>query len=98
MLRNLKQVRAAISMLNPAEVRKRVERPVHIGLIAASGEGYSAMEGLLAPADLPREARIAVMEQIHRAGDRDAPDQVDLVLYQHGVPNPEGTYTFDWRS
>lgn len=97
MFKQLRQARAALSMLNPDEVRKKATHPVSIGLVASTGDGYAAMEDFLAPADLPREVRMDLMDQIHRAGDRDAPDQVDLVLYQPGVPNPQGTYAFDTR-
>jgi hypothetical protein len=95
MLKQVRQARAAFSMLNPDEVRKKAFRPIDIGLVASNGDGYAAMENFLAPAGLPHEDRIGLMQQIHRAGDRSAPDQVDLVFYQPGLQNPEGTYSLD---
>ena len=69
-------------MLNPDEVGRRARRPVRIGLVAFDSAGYAAMEDFLGP-DL---------DQVYRAGDPGAPDKVDLVLYQQGIPCPEGAY------
>src|SRR5512133_3647645 len=95
MLKHLRQARAAFSMLNPDEVRKKASHRVNIGLVAANGDGYAVLGDFLAPAELPNEARLNLMDQLHRAGHTGAPDQVDLVLYQGGLANPQGTYGFD---
>jgi len=94
MLKMLKQARAAIGMLNPEEVRRRVEKPIHIGLVAASEAGYSEMEDFLVPTTLGRDDRIGRMGQVHRAGDQGVPDRVDVVPYQQGLDVPEGAYEF----
>src|SRR5687767_11135342 len=88
MFKTLKQARAAVSLLNPATVRRQAKRPIHIGLVAVDGENYADMERFLVPNGGPRD-------QVHRASDPDAPENVDFVLYQTGVANPEGTYSFD---
>lgn len=94
MLKTLKQARAAFSLLSPDDIRKRAHRPVHIGLVAAGPAGYSEMEEFLVPAAVPRATRMETMKFVHRAGDPGSPSQVDLVLYQQGIPGPKGTYTF----
>ena len=94
MLKMLKQARAALGMLNPDEVRKRVQKPLHVGLVAASESGYSEMEDFLVPTALVHDDRIERMGQVHRAGDADVPDRVDIVLYQQGLHVPEGAYEF----
>jgi uncharacterized protein (DUF697 family) len=94
MLNMLKQARAALGMLNPEEVRKKVEKPIHVGLVAASDAGYSEMEDFLVPTTLGRDDRIGRLGQVHRAGDADVPAKVDLVLYQQGLDVPEGAYEF----
>src|SRR3954454_9669190 len=94
MLKLLKQARAAFGMLNPEEVRKRVERPIHVGLAAGSESGYSEMEDFLVPTFLEHEERIDRMSQVHRAGDANVPGKVDIVLYQQGLHVPEGAYEF----
>src|SRR3954470_15176124 len=94
MLKMLKQARAALGMLNPEEVRKRVERPIHVGLVAAGEPGYSEMEDFLVPTTLGRDDRIGRLGPVHRAGDADVPAKVDLVLYQQGLDVPQGAYEF----
>ena len=69
-------------MLNPDEVHRRARQPVRIGLVAFDGAGYAAMEEFLGPA----------LDHVYRAGDPGVPDKVDLVLYQEGIPCPEGAY------
>ena len=69
-------------MLNPDEVHRRARQPVRIGLVAFDGAGYAAMEEFLGPA----------LDHVYRAGDPGAPDQVDLVLYQQGIPCPRDAY------
>lgn len=95
MLKLLKQARTALRHLNPEEVRRLAARPVHIGLAAVDGAHYAAMEDYLLPAGLPHEKRAEMLQFVHRAGDADVPDRVDLVLYYEGLGGPEGTYTFD---
>lgn len=95
MLRMIKQARAAFSLLNPGEVRARANRTVHIGLVAVDGAGYAELEDFLLPGDLPRDQRLELMERVHRAGDRDVPKEVDVVIYQPGIPHHQGAYTYD---
>src|SRR5215475_986118 len=99
MLNSLKQVRAALGLLSPEEVRKLAERPVHIGLVASSHAGYSSMEDLLVPRDLPAELRARSLGQVHRATDAQPPANVDLVLYEHGIRPTDGSgaFVFDRR-
>jgi hypothetical protein len=95
MLKYVKQARAALSMLNPEEVRKRSSHPLRIGLVASSGSGYAEMEDFLIPGDLPREVRVTMRERLHRASDPQAPAEVDLVLYEHGIDPPDGAFAFN---
>ena len=95
MMKLFKQARAAVSMLNAVEVRKRAEHPVHIGLVARSGSGYAEMEDLLLPASISGDARLDRTALVHRAGDATPPDSVDLVFYHPGVARDPGTYTLD---
>ena len=94
MLQYIRQARAAFGLLNPDEVRRRAGRSIHVGLVAAGEEGYSEMEEFLVPAWLPREKRIELMGQVHRAGDEHVPAKVDVVLYEQDMQAPEGAHTF----
>lgn len=89
MLKYLRQARTALTHLNPDEVRKQAQRPVHIGLVAPTGDEFAEMERFLMPACPPSD-----MQWVHRAGDPGAPADVDLVLYYEGIPGPQGTYTY----
>lgn len=89
MLRPLKQVRAALALLNPDETRRRAQRPVRVGLVAQDGAGFARMEETLGIAG-PARGRA------FRAGDPDAPPRVDLVLYDQYLPAPQGTYTLHY--
>lgn len=92
MLNALKQIRAAFSLLNSEELRRQATRPVGIGLVATSDRGYSELENFLVPAGVPVETRAEMLETVHRAGDRNAAPEVDLVLYEAGLPSPEGAF------
>jgi uncharacterized protein (DUF697 family) len=94
MLKFIKQARAAFTMLSPEEVRKSARQPIAFGLVATNGRGYEEMEGLLIPASAPEETRAGLKASVHRASDPGVPDKVDLVLYEDGVPGPQGTYIF----
>ena len=94
MIKSAKQVRAAISLLNPASVRERAGRRLDIGLVARTENGYAEMEDFLIPPALPREMHLALMQTLHRAGDPGTTGRVDLVLYESGLPTPHGAFTF----
>jgi hypothetical protein len=95
MIKSLKQVRATLGMLNPEEMRRRAERDIHIGLVATGDAGYHRLETFLAPADLHREQRLAILERAHRVSDSDVPANVDVVLYEPGLRPHPGAYALD---
>ena len=95
MLKVLKQAKAALSLLSADEIRKQSEIPVHFGLVADGSGAYAEMEEFLAPATLPRVEWRRRMSQVHRANDANVPGNVDIVLYEPGLPCPAGSYTFD---
>ena len=94
MLRVLKQARTALTHLNPDKIRQLAGRRVDIGLVAPTGAAYAEMEDFLVPHGMPSEARVRAMQCVHRAGEPDAPENVDLVVYYEGIQGPQGTYTF----
>jgi uncharacterized protein (DUF697 family) len=95
MWRAFRQARAAISMLNPDEVRKRAARPLQIGLIASNPEAYAAMERALLSAESAVDVRPEAVSAIHRADEPNPPEQVDLVFYERGLSPAAGAYTLD---
>jgi hypothetical protein len=94
MIKSMKQVQAAFSLLNPSAVRERAERRVDIGLVARTSSGYAEMEDFLIPAALPRDLQLQLAQTLHRAGDADVSHNVDLVLYESGLAAPDGAFTF----
>ena len=90
----LKQARAAFSLLSSHEIQKSAEHPVHIGLVADGSSAYAEMEDFLVPAGTPRQEWRQRMGQVHRANDAQVPGRVELVLYEPGLPCPQGAYTF----
>jgi hypothetical protein len=94
MLKVMKQAKAAFSLLSADEIRKQAELPVHFGLVADGSGAYAEMEEFLVPSTLPRQEWRQRMCQVHRANDADVPANVDIVLYEPGLPCPAGSYTF----
>jgi len=88
MVKTLKQVRAAFSLLNPEEVRNRALREVRVGLIAEDLAGFARMEETLGVTNAPRS-------MAYRAGYPGAPAQVDLVLYDAHLAPPKGAYNLN---
>lgn len=91
----IRQIKSALSNLNPDEVRQTADRPLRIGLVAAGAGSYNAMEDFLAPPSISREKRMDVMRMLHRADDPDRPAKFDLVLYDHLLPRPAGAIGFN---
>ena len=89
MIKTTRQVRAALSLLNPAEIRRRSTQRVVIGLVAEDEGAYSELEQFLVPETSPSAARS--LESVYRAGAGGDP-QVDLVLYSQGLPCPRGAF------
>jgi uncharacterized protein (DUF697 family) len=98
MFATFSQARAALSHLNPAEVRKHAARTIRVGLIAATEDRYAAMEAVLAPADASGQDRISAMMTIFRGGDPNAPANVDVVLYDEGIPAPKNAYVLYFQN
>jgi hypothetical protein len=94
MLKIMKQAKAAFSLLSADEIVKQSELPVHFGLVADGPSAYAEMEEFLAPSTLPRQEWRQRISQVHRASDADVPSNVDIVLYEPGLPCPAGAYTF----
>ena len=94
MFKSVKQVRAAVSLVNPEAVRALASRRIAIGLAAESSSGYAELEDFLVPAGVAHETRVQLMETIYRAGDPDVPGEVDLVLCEHGLACPAGAFSY----
>jgi hypothetical protein len=90
----MKQAKAAFSLLSADEIQEKAAKPLHFGLVADGSGAYAEMEEFLVPGTLPRHEWRLRMTQVHRANDVDVPSNVDIVLYEPGLPCPSGSYTF----
>lgn len=68
--RMLKQLRDAITNLNPQEVRDAAKRPVRVALVCSHPESYEAMEKFLLPeATSDGKRAVAKRDVLHRMGE-----------------------------
>jgi hypothetical protein len=85
-------IKKALSTLNSKEVREMSERPLHIALNAASGEGYQRMENFflrdLSPARR-RESSYSLTRGAAVGGN------YDLLVYDDGLPAPPHALVFE---
>ncbi|MGE5648113.1 MAG: hypothetical protein ACM336_20235 [Acidobacteriota bacterium] len=89
------QIRKALKNLNPRDVRAMADRPISVGLMASSNEGFAAMEELLVPASLSRTRRFETARVLHRVGESAPSREFDLVLCEHELLCPPGAFRFD---
>jgi hypothetical protein len=90
----LKQVRLALRNLNPDEVREEAERPVRIGLVAASQAALGRMETYFAPPDLSANRRAEAARILIRNGSSDC----DIRIYDSTLLRPADAFSFDFDS
>ena len=93
-----RQIKHALTNLNPDDVRQEAERPVSIGIIASSPEMLGRMEAFLAPAHMSPERRAEALRSIIRNGV-----QCDVVLYESSLLSPQGlgpkaAFAFDFET
>src|SRR6202789_960050 len=92
MIAMLMQARTAFSHLNPAEVRREAARIVRVGLTPPAEARSAGREERWAPAAPGHDERVRAMSAIFRGGDPSAPANVELVLYDEGIPVPDDAY------
>lgn len=90
----LSQVKKALSNLNPREVRDAAERPVTIGLVAASAESLGRMETFFAPPHLSADRRAQTVRMLVRGGD----PRCDVEIYESNLLRPARAFSLDLES
>lgn len=88
----IKQLREAISNLNPQDVRDITERPVSITLFASSTNMYEEMESFFAPPAVSPQKRAELRHVLQRTGDSTLP--AALEVYEEGMPHPESGFVY----
>ena len=90
----LEQIRAAISQVNPHEVRRAAEQRIRVALVASGSGGLRAMEDFFAPPGISASRRSEISEILHPVTDSRNLDPYDLVIYEDGIPRPANGFRF----
>ena len=85
------KIRQALVNLNPAEVRAEADRPVRVGLVAASQESLGQMETFFAPHHLSPERRAEALQMLIRGGG----PSCDVQIYESSLLRPAKAFSFD---
>jgi hypothetical protein len=85
----LKEIRRAVSSLDPGEVEEQAHRRVNIGLVAPDEAGFAELEEFLLPAaKTPPRKRTESSTMIHRVGTTEQ-TQFDILLATPDADAPE---------
>jgi len=87
----IRQVKQALSNLNPHEVRDLAGRPVCLGIIAASEESLGRMETFFAPPHFSAERRARAARLLIRGGASGC----DVEVYESSLLRPARAFSFD---
>jgi hypothetical protein len=87
----LRQIRQALTTLNPKELRESADRPVRIGLIAPSPEALGRMETYFAPPHFSQERRAEAVRMLVRGGG----PECDIEIYDSSILRPAAAFSFD---
>ena len=87
----IRQVKRAISNLNPKEIRELAERPVSIGIVAASEESLGRIETFLAPPHFSAERRARAARLLVRGNTVGC----DVEIYESSLLRPSRAFSFD---
>lgn len=90
----LKEIKTAVSKLNPKDIQEDAQRVLKAGLAASSENGLAAIKEYLAPRLLSAGKRAEVMELLHPADPLTNSQSFDLVLCEEGLPCPKNGFTF----
>ncbi|MEO8028495.1 MAG: hypothetical protein ABI823_18585 [Bryobacteraceae bacterium] len=92
----LKEIRHAISNLNPDDVRKEASYPVRIRLVASTPEMYGQMETFFCPMDLSPRRRAEVSRRILRGGTPRPDDGgvADFEIWEEALLQPESAFPY----
>ncbi|HWZ29871.1 MAG TPA: hypothetical protein VNX18_00965 [Bryobacteraceae bacterium] len=87
----LRQVKQALSNLSAKEVRAAAEKPVCVGLVAASAESMGRMETYFAPPHLSPNRRAEAVRLLVRGSHSGC----DVEIYESNLLRPARAFSFD---
>jgi hypothetical protein len=82
--------KSALSNLNPNEIRELADRRVRILIDAAGEDSIRELGHYLCPSSMSQAKRQEALRWLARADDPKLSGRFQLVLYQRGMPAPEG--------
>ena len=91
----IKQIKTALTHLNPAEVREASMRSLDIGLVSPTTEGHWRMEKFLCPPTLSPARRAHVSSMLHRISPNDRNRAHDLEIWDSTLAMPDHVFAFD---
>ena len=80
----LRQIKKALSALNPRELRESADQPVRVGLVGASPESLGRMETYFAPPHFSLDRRAEAAKVLVRGGGLGC----DLEIYDSSLLRP----------
>lgn len=86
-----RQVKRVLSNLNPRDVCQVAERPLRVGVVAASAESLGRMETYLIPAHLSADRRAEAARMLVRGGGFGC----DVEIYESSLLRPSRAFSFD---
>jgi hypothetical protein len=90
----LGELKQAIKNLNPEDVRELAQRPLRIGLVAASQESLGRMEAYLAPHSMSQARRAQALRCLIRGGGPGC----DFHIYEASLLHPADAFSMDLDS
>jgi len=87
----LRQVKRALSDLNPKDLRQSAERPVRVGIVAASQESLGQMETYFAPPHFSRQRRAEAVQLLVRGSCSNC----DIEIYESSLLRPAHAFSMD---
>lgn len=91
----LRQLKQALSNLNPEEVREQMQRPLRVGLVAASQESLARMEAYFAPHTMSPDRRIQALRTLIRGGPGYTGATCDIEIYESSLLRPANAFSLD---
>ena len=92
----IKHLKGAIANLNPDEVREQAERPIRIGIHAATELSFFHMESYFAPASLSGGRRSEAERMLARVEPATPNNLFDIEIHSEGAGEPPGSFLFSF--
>jgi hypothetical protein len=87
----LRHVKQALAGLNPRDVRESAERPVRVGIVAASAESLGRIETYFVPPHLSQDRRAEAVQLLVRGSCAGC----DVEIYESSLLRPPRAFSFD---